>query len=155
MDVSRQSPALSRGSSTLQKKKSQDHNSQRPSKLLEIPEAKKFAGQPLLSVGNIGSAVDGDGSRTQSRAALSMKEIEEAVELVSPGLQSENINLGAGISIMNRNEHSRLSTTNQAGFQNKSMEKHASAMNITMQNAAPGSAHSNMLAKHQPIKAYG
>ena len=35
------------------------------------------------------------------------------------------------------------------------MAKHGSGMNITMQHAAPGSAHSNLLAKNQPAKAYG
>ena len=85
---------LTRASPSLTKMKSNPDNRSnskisRPSALLEIPESKKYVGQPMLSMGND----QGDDERTVSRAALSAQEIEEAVELVSPGLRSD-INLG-------------------------------------------------------------
>ena len=61
---------------------------------------------------------DGDGD-TQSKAALSMQEIEEAVELISPGLRSEMNTIGeANRSLFSQapNRNIRLSGSNQVGF---------------------------------------
>ena len=67
----------------------------------------------MLSMGN----EHAEDERTVSRAALSAQEIEEAAELVSPGLRSENINLGQpGQSLFKRNDNLRLSASNQVGF---------------------------------------
>ena len=114
VDLSNQNSVLSRKSPGLEKKKSQENNSRRPKNLLDLPEAKKFTGQPLVSSANDHLSLNEP--RTFSQAGLSMQEIEEAVEMVSPGLKSENINLGSQQAMYKRNDNSRLSNTNQAGF---------------------------------------
>ena len=89
------------------------HKQLKASNTLEIPEMKKFAGKPLLSLGND----DESNQRLDTHAALSMQEIEEAVELASAGRHSVDRAIGdATPHFIKRNVNQKVSNTNVADF---------------------------------------